>query len=253
MENGTVNKRFTWYEQGYYTLQPASGLPAPGAMLTNQVAPDHCYVMAPSYTQNNAALIDLIVDSNSLTPLTPQRFSALSLLTAAGHGPATNLCVISHADGTAQTNAIISPDWFDSAPCAFAAGGRVSVNTKLVDSLNSGFPRLFSVDLSIANRSSEITNILFRFVGGLNDSHAVVFAVSGIAETAPPADGPRLSIHRGENGVISIASTVPGLLQSTATLKGTNTIWRDEGPISGVLTLTRSPFEPTCFYRVLPQ
>jgi hypothetical protein len=251
MDNGTANARTTWYEQGYYPLALTSGLPAPGSLLTNQISPDHCYRLPPSYLENNAALIDAIVSSNSLTPLTASRFSALSFLTASGHGPVTNLCLINHADGTSQTNTVISPDWYDPAPAAFSAGGRVSVSTKIVDSLNQEFPKLFSADLIVMNRLSEITNIVLQFVAGPNDSHTVVFAVSGAVESVPPVFRPKLAIEISGSGSISLASTAPGLLQSASTLSGTNTIWRNEGPISQVMTIPRSQLEPIRFYRVL--
>jgi hypothetical protein len=253
MDNGTANARTTWYERGYHPLRPGSGLPAPGSMLTNEFAPDHCYRLAPSYAGPNAAFTDATVTSASLTPSSPARFSALSLLTASGHGPVTNRCLIYHADGTAQTNTFTAPDWFDSAPAAFAAGGRVSISTRLIDWLDSSFPRLFSVDLPIANHSSEITNILLQFVAGPNDSHTIVFALSAVLETTPPLLAPKLSIHPGQGGLISLASTAPGILQSAPSLNGTNTVWRDEGAISPDSTLTRSPIEPIRFYRVLAQ
>src|SRR3954452_8954486 len=49
MDNGTANTQFSWYEQGYNTANPATGLPLAGSIFTHQNAADHQYRMAPSF------------------------------------------------------------------------------------------------------------------------------------------------------------------------------------------------------------
>jgi hypothetical protein len=253
MDNGTANSRYTWYEQGYYPLASGSGLPAAGSMVTNQSAPNRCYLLAPNYTNNNAVLIDAIASTASLSPSAPCSYSALSFLTASGHGPVTNMSMVSHLDGTSETNTFISPDWSSSAPPAFTANGRVSVSTKLVDSVNEGSPKLFAADVPISNTSSPITNIVVQFLAGGNDSHAVVFGVSGADTSVPSPVGPKLSICFAENGKFSLSTTRPGRLQSTRALNGNYTQWQDEGLISEVAIIALSPSEAMKFYRVLAQ
>lgn len=51
MENGAANTRFTWYEKGYYSLAPLTGLPPAGSTLTSQADATHRFLMPPSYYQ----------------------------------------------------------------------------------------------------------------------------------------------------------------------------------------------------------
>src|ERR1035438_7706558 len=49
MDSGVGNTATSWYEKGYNTASPSTGLPAAGSTFTNQSAADHQYTMAPSY------------------------------------------------------------------------------------------------------------------------------------------------------------------------------------------------------------
>src|SRR5262245_25706563 len=58
MDSGIGNSATSWYEQGYNSASPATGLPPAGATFTHQSAANHRYTMAPSYAANNAILLD---------------------------------------------------------------------------------------------------------------------------------------------------------------------------------------------------
>src|SRR6478609_9103148 len=58
MDNGTANTAFGWYEQGFNTDNPDTGLPAAGSTITSETFSDHTYTLASSYTNNNAVLVD---------------------------------------------------------------------------------------------------------------------------------------------------------------------------------------------------
>jgi hypothetical protein len=249
MANGTDNIRHTWYEQGYYSAAPLTGLPAAGSTLVSQSAADHQFLLPPSYASNNAVLVDAVTSAAVLTPASPAGVCALSFLTAAGNGPATLRCVISHTDGVLETNIFVSPDWFDASPAAFAADGRVSISTKVVDAVNSGAPKLFAVDVPLSSTASAVTNIILTFLGSGN-AHAVVLAASGAPVASPR---PALSIAPGGGGSWILQSTSPGRLQSTTDLEGTNTVWQDEGPINTTATNIPAATETVKFYRVQAQ
>jgi hypothetical protein len=51
-------------------------------------------------------------------------------------------------------------------------------------------------------------------------------------------------------GTLTLRSTTPGHLWSTSQLDATNTVWVNEGPISGPITITVESSTPTRFYRV---
>ncbi|HWI58158.1 MAG TPA: hypothetical protein VNZ22_13090 [Bacillota bacterium] len=62
---------------------------------------------------------------------------------------------------------------------------------------------------------------------------------------------PSLALSGGATpGTLTLRSSVPGRLWSTSALQGTNTVWRDEGPITGSVIITPSVSEPARLYRV---
>lgn len=252
MEGGAVNAGRTWYEKGYYPLNPATGLPAAGSIITNSAAPDHRYALAGSYSSNNVLVIDYDLDSGILTPANPAAYSALSFLCSAGHGPVTNQCVISHANGLSETNSMIIPDWFDTLPAALVSNGDLNLNNRIADSVGASNPRLYGIDVPLANTISPVTNVIFTFKGGAVNSHAAIFAMSGLSNQAS-GTAPVLSIVALAGGNLRISSSQPGLLQSATALKGTNTIWQNEGSISTTVTIAPSPGLSGKFYRVIGQ
>jgi hypothetical protein len=250
MDNGTANTRCTWYEKGYYSPAPQTGLPEPGSLVTSDVDASHHFLMPPSYTNANAVLIDSVCSKSVLTLLTPASYSALSFLTASGHGPVTNRCVVSHSDGSSETNTFVSPDWLDNnSPAALRSHGRVSLNTKLTDYVNSDRPRLYAVDVPITNSNKPIAKITLSFGGAGPDAHAVIFAVSGNASTSAPTR-PVLVIESSPAGKLIIRSTQPGRLQSCSALPCAAAAWKDEGPIDQNVTVA-PPAAKTRFYRVM--
>jgi predicted alpha-1,6-mannanase (GH76 family) len=187
MDTGTNNTANTWYESGYVPTAPATGLPHPGSTITNVSAPDHRYVLAPSFTANNAVLLFSNGPSASLTPVAPASFPALSFLGAAGNGPVTVGCLIRHANGTSESNYFSLADWFYKSPVAYTAAGRVSLSSKTVTSLNSVNPRLCAADITLANSVSAVTNLILSWQGGNSGGSAVIFAVSGGSPVLPLA------------------------------------------------------------------
>jgi predicted alpha-1,6-mannanase (GH76 family) len=185
MDNGTANSANTWYESGYFTPAPGTGLPAAGSTLTNLSAPDHSYTLAPSYTANNAVLVTSNAPTASITPATPVAAAVLSFLTAAGHGPVTVGCTIRHANGVVENKSFIVPDWVTGSPVAHAANGRINVSTKTVSALNSTNPRLYAADIPLTYTTSPVTNITFTWQSGAIAANAVVFAVSGGSSVLP--------------------------------------------------------------------
>ena len=187
MDTGIANTANTWYETGYVITAPATGLPHAGSTLTNVSAPDHSYILAPSYTANNVVLLTSNAPTANLFPAAPLNYAALSFLTTAGNGPITVGCAIRHANGTTESNYIILPDWFTKAPVAFVANGRVNVTTKTANTINANNPRLYAVDIPLANTVSAVTNITLTWLSGSSGGNAVIFAVSGGTSSLPLA------------------------------------------------------------------
>ena len=251
MDTGTQNANRTWYERGYYPPDPASGFPPPGSILTNSLAPDHRYALPTSYTANNALMLDLTLNSGSLTPQNPAAFAALSFLCAAGRGPVTNECVIKYANGSSQTNTLIVPNWFDGPAPVFISNGVLDLDNRIVNSITAN-PRLYAIDIPLANSVSAVTNVVVTFRAGPANSHSAIFAISGLS-TQNSGPRPVLTISKLPGGNLQINSTQPGQLQSTSDLNGSNTIWQAEGLISGTMTIAPAPGVSGKFYRVLGQ
>jgi len=252
MDNGTANTRFTWYETGYYPLAPQTGLPKAGSVLISESDASHRFLMPPSYTNANAIFVDAASGKSVVALITPAPYSAISFLTASGHGPVTNRCVVSHSDGTGETNTFVSPDWLGgSSPGAFCSHGRVSISTKLTDNINMDEPKLYAVDVPISHSNKAVTKITLSLSDAGVDAHAIVFAISGTSPGTAPVR-PVLVIASTQDGHLTIHSTQPGQLQSCASLPCAASYWKDEGPISQSLTLVPPP-EKARFFRVVAQ
>ncbi|EEF59339.1 immunoglobulin domain-containing protein [Pedosphaera parvula] len=260
MDNGTLNTGDTWFEKGYVPQALSAGLPAAGGTVTNAVAADHRYTFPPSYVGNDAIYTTFSNSTANITFASPASYSALSFLTSAGHGPVTNALTIQHADGSSENNTLVSPDWFSASPIAFNAQGRVNVSNKTVDNVNNGFPRLFAIDISLANTVSPVTNIVVTYQGTNTSPVAVVFAVSGAAGAVAPIyaiQPPSYKVFPGSNLVFSasVSGTAPITYQWQ---KGTNGVYvnlSNGGNVAGAttdtLTLSNVGYPDRADYRLV--
>ena len=174
LDAGTNNTAATFYEQGFNVDSPTSGLPAAGSTFTSESLTDHNYTLASSYTTNNAILVDAGVTNATYTLTTPTTLTGISFLAASGGGAATLNAIIHHADNTTETNQITVPDWFNGADQALTLNGRVDAVSRTFDAVDSGNPRLYSVDTTVTG-TSPVTSIELQRVSG---GHVGIFAVS---------------------------------------------------------------------------
>lgn len=186
MDGGTNNTGNTWFERGYDVVNTNAGLPRAGTTITSAALPDHHYMMAENYSANNAVMVDTNAPLANLTPAVPAAYSALSFLSATANGTVSNLCIMQYEDGSSETNAFLSRDWFNNAPVAFTANGRVSLNSKTFNNINAGNPRLYEAQFALGNTASPVTNIVLIWAGGSVNSRAVILAVSGTAGAVAP-------------------------------------------------------------------
>lgn len=178
MDGGTANTEKSWYEIGYNRNAGAlhTGLPAAGSTFASASFSDHAFRMAPSYSANNAVLLNSIVTTGTLTLSHPAAYSRLSFLVSAGKGAGGVQARVYHQDGTVQTNTLAIPDWFNGSSPAYTAKGRLDVRTFAFDSVNSSNPRLYSVDVVLVNTTSPVTRVVFNYASGANNC---IFAISG--------------------------------------------------------------------------
>lgn len=240
----------TWYEMGWNTQAPNTGFPVHGSTIvsTNTGRP---YQMAASYTGPMSVLIDTNHQTANITPANPQPYTAFSLLTAgASIGSAnvmSNIIVLQHSDGTAETNLFLGYDWFSTQPAAYSANGRVNFNNGrgLNNVINTpyGNPRLFESQFQMANTTSPVTNIVLKYfkAGGVNWT-TYVLAVSATAGGIPvsvASSTPAQNIYPGQTAQFSATlafGTTPSYQWQKGTPGGSFVNLSDGGNISGSTT-----------------
>lgn len=163
LDEGTANYGTTWFQQGYYLADPSVGLPAPGASFTytsNSI--EYTYTMAPSYTNDDAILLNPTVTTATLTPTAPAAYSGLSFLGSSGFGPNTNDYAIYHSDGTIEHGQIVAPDWFSgNGSIALGVGGRVDAAARNFGYWGAGgLPYIYDVNITLSDTTSPVTRIV---------------------------------------------------------------------------------------------
>lgn len=182
MDQGTANYQTTWFQQGYYLADAAVGLPAPGATLnytSNSI--EYSYTMAPSYTTNDAILINSTVSSATLVVKTPAAYSGLSFLGSAAYGPTTNNYAVHHLDGTIETGQLVVPDWFSgNGSIALGVGGRVDAAARSFGYWGAGgLPFIYDVNIVLTDTASPVTGIVLTSASGGNTCWLAVSGSTG--------------------------------------------------------------------------
>ena len=192
MDQGTTLGGAAFYEQGYNSGAPRSGMPHPGTPFVSANDPNHVFQLASDYSANDALLLDgsSSTSFDTLSLAKPARYSALSLLLDAGNaGSAGNIftAVVNYSDGSSQTFAgLNAQDWFNNSPMAYVTNGRVNPDGSFdnVDNPGGGNPRLYQLDLPLSDSADNVTSIDL-YDTGTDTGHGVVWAVSGIAVPEP--------------------------------------------------------------------
>jgi predicted alpha-1,6-mannanase (GH76 family) len=224
MDAGLANTGTSWYEQSYNTSAPTTGLPHPGAILTSQSLPNHSYVMAPSYTANNAVMLDSTLTNATLVLASPAAYGGLSLLESGGNNGVSFTYTVHHQNGAVDSGSASIPDWYNGSNPAWTANGRVDVQAFTFSSVNGNDPRLYSLDLTLVNSSSPVTSITFTYLSGTG--HGAILAVSGLHGAACT---PLAVSGYNEDIIVEAGAGKPGSLDvTTATMDGVNT-WYELG------------------------
>jgi hypothetical protein len=241
MDSGIGLTLFTWYEQGYATNAPNTGLPTAGSTLTSTNAAEHQYVLAPTYGGNNAVLIDADNSSAVLTFQTPKSYAGFSLLGATANGGVTLSYDVHHTDGSIESGTVPIKDWFNNTPAAYTVNGRVNVETALLDNVNNNNPRLYSADFAITDTTTPVDSITLTFLDGGATAHAAILAVSGSSGAVAPVFAVQplpVKLNPGESATLTgtVSGTEPITYQWQ---KGTNGVFAniaDSAVVSGSTT-----------------
>ncbi|MFO1513151.1 MAG: hypothetical protein U1F83_09605 [Verrucomicrobiota bacterium] len=249
------NTGFCWYEKGHDinminngpiiygnptvdAIARASGLPTHGTTFTNGA---YSFTMAPDYTANNVVWVSTVVTNATITFATPTLSSALSFLCAAGNGPVSPMVIIHHQDLTSETNIITIVDWFSGITPMYIPNGRVAADTAQWSQqvfAGTGANRLFNADIALANTASPVTSIDLVYTN--TAGRAGIFAVSGVAGTAPPIiTGQPASTNVYIGTPVGFSVVASGVSLTYQWQKGTNGVYvnlSNGGTVSGATT-----------------
>jgi hypothetical protein len=200
MDGGTGKANNCWYEQGYYSGAPSTGIPAAGSTF-NSSAISASYTMPSSYAASCAVLLAQNVSNANVTLAAPASYGALSFLGACANGDTFVSAQVQFADGSVENNTLFVPDWFNRVvPQSYLAFGRVNPNNRTVnntpdqfaspfalglgtfDYRGLGLPsvRLFDCVINVTNTAGVVTNVALNFTNGPASTRVVsLFAVSG--------------------------------------------------------------------------
>lgn len=232
MEQGLANAGFTWFERGYIADWPSTGLPRAGSLLTSLKSADHQYQMPSSYRQANAVLIDRAQPTATIVFIAPTNCAALSVLTSSGAAPNVLQYTVHYASQGSESGVFTSPNWYSIYEPAWAASGRVDVNTFIHADLTAYNPRLYSVDLLLTNVLGPITQLDLSLLSG--SGHTAIFAISGALKPGDPFQPLSISGFNADL-VVEASALQPGFLatNTTATFENgaanTRFTWFEQG------------------------
>lgn len=236
MDNGVTNiTGNTWYEVGFNTGTPSSGIPLHGSNVSGGT-PLHTFTMPPTYIGNDVLYLGNYVGytSGTLTLTTPTAYTRLSFLDAAGNGPLVSSVTVHFADSSTETYSISILDWFNNTPF-YTSNGRFNPQTLGFSNVGDATPnpRLLTNDIALVNNTSPVTSIDFSYTSG--GGRAMIFAVAG-QTTVGGAFSPAIVTGFNADGIIeaSVARYPhPLYTATTASMDGgtnnTGTTWYERG------------------------
>ncbi len=214
---------YTYFEMGYEADHPTVGLPAAGSTIVSVTQGDHSYTLAPSYTANNAVILDAAIPSATITLATPQILSGLSFVGSAGNGPVIVNYTVNHASGAPDTGSLSVPDWFGTGQEVLNVEGRVQgtgLNPQYPGPAGGNpvgnAPYLLSTDISLVN-TDKVVSISLTYVSGNGNSFATatLLGVSGQDVVGNPFNPLAIS---GYNADVVIEATAPSPYVSSSVM-----------------------------------
>lgn len=185
MDAGTGKTGGTYYQTGFVTGSPTTGLPA-GTVVTSATGNGTFQLQAANV--NNALLLNNATPTGILSLTTPTRYNQLAFYDATGSGTGTITYTINFTGGATETGTFTSGDWFNNTPIAYTTAGRVNnVATGTTDQVGGTNPRVYEHVVTVANTSASIQSVsLSRATAGGN---TVVLALSGSPVPEPASLG----------------------------------------------------------------
>lgn len=205
-DNGTnitvASTGFTFFEKGFPGSPTDTGLPASGSTFVSSADSRHTFQM-PTYNTNvfeNLTPDCLVLNtsatdtnggpgnpSGTLTFETPAKYSAVSLLLSAGHGPVPIAVTANYVDGTSvDIGNATALDWFFNPNPAYSAGARYNAAGDSFGT-STGNVNLYQFDIALPASTMELSGLTLTFDGSsTSNGVATIFAVSGALAPSGP-------------------------------------------------------------------
>ena len=184
-DGGIANSGYTWYERGFNTNLPSSGIPPAGSTFVSAGdatnGETHVFMMAPSYKTNDVLMVDPTFTTGTLSVNTIDVYANISLLASTSYGPVTNNWTVNYVDGSTTTGTFVVPDWSGGSAVnvAYTVNGAYSPQGQTFEWFSVSNPRLYQFDLpSAPGTAVAISNIVIAWVGGNALAHETIFAAS---------------------------------------------------------------------------
>jgi hypothetical protein len=193
MDGGTGRGGDTFYEVGTNPGSNVSGVPVAGSVFGSGNDSKHTFAFQPNGAgQNDAVMLDASSTSGTVSLVSPNKYSVLSFLVAAGNGgrPLASSTgvpyVINYQGGGTQSGFMDFQDWFNGGPIAWDANGRANVTLSDFNNVNNGNPRLYQEDVTLTDVTHNVLSINFTWPGIATDGdREAIFALSGTAVPEP--------------------------------------------------------------------
>jgi len=187
MDNsGTNNTANVWFETGYFSNAPWTGVPVAGSTFTAFSDLNRQFQMPANYAANNALFIanhpGAGLTTGTLTLTTPTAFSSLSIMGSAGNGPVVVNYTVHHAGGADESGQISIADWFSGSTYAAVANARININDGTINAIsytNGNAVRINFTDLYLGDTVNPVTSVDFSYVSG---GRTAIFGMSGSAD-----------------------------------------------------------------------
>jgi hypothetical protein len=185
MDAGALETGDTWYQLGYNTAAPTTGLPV--GVVPSQTG-NGTFTIRPA-AGNNAVLLNSGTTSATINLITPAPFNRLALFSSSGNGVGTLNYTLNFAGGATQTGTLTSPDWFFvNENIAYVANGRVEPDDGSFDAVNSNNPRVYEQAFNVTNPAN-LTSIGLTWTGSDASTNTAILGVSGVIVPEPASLG----------------------------------------------------------------
>jgi hypothetical protein len=185
MDAYTAETGDTWYQLGYNTLAPTTGLPT--GVVTSQTGNGTFAIQ--SAAANNVVMLNSAAPAATINLVTPLPYNNITLFSSSGNGVGTIGYTLNFAGGAPQTGTLTSPDWFNvDENVAYVANGRVEPDDGSFDAVDSNNPRVYEQAIDVTNPAN-LTSITLTFTGSGTSTSTAVLGVSGIVVPEPAAFG----------------------------------------------------------------